>query len=147
MGEAIRFEARTVLSAAYPNDDDGRDGLTHLVGVDDKGCDVSVACRNVRLEHMGDTDAHTADELAARPTCRACARAFDDMQSVNLDAMSADDLRETAKRWPANSYRATYARFKARAMDLRAKGAITAATDFETKCESLYNHLPERHRW
>jgi hypothetical protein len=47
--------------------------LTHSVLVDAEGRDQRVLCR-VKLENIADSGAGDAASLAARPTCRTCAR-------------------------------------------------------------------------
>lgn len=47
--------------------------LTHSVLVDADGRDLRVLCR-VKLENVADCFAGDAASVAARPTCRTCAR-------------------------------------------------------------------------
>jgi hypothetical protein len=71
MGEAVRFQVRGVLAGAYRGKAaDLKACLTHLVGEDEAGNDVSVGCR-VKLEHLHD------EPTGARPTCPTCAAKYD----------------------------------------------------------------------
>jgi hypothetical protein len=67
--------------------------------------------------------------------------------SENLDCMWPDDLEAFARDKSKPRKLRRYARYKARAMVLRASGAVCAAMALESVCESIYSALPKRLRW
>jgi hypothetical protein len=67
-----------------------------------------------------------------------------DLGELNLDAMSADELAETA----ANLvFLAAYATSKSKAMRLRAMGEIVDAARHEATADRYYQDIPENWRW
>ena len=64
--------------------------------------------------------------------------------NLNLDGLTPEELLEAAE---ALSTLAAYARTKAKAMQDRASGAITAALAQEAQCERYYNTLPDWAKW
>jgi hypothetical protein len=71
------YQTRGVLGGAYRGKAlETRALLTHLVAVDTD----APQCRGVKADHIVDEYAHTEEELAARPSCKVCARKWDKLQ-------------------------------------------------------------------
>lgn len=75
----------------------------------------------------------------------------------NLDGMWPDDLRAYAAKLRTTQVApededtrnalAHYATIKASAMEFRASGRITNASQLERACDAIYNELPHYARW
>lgn len=63
---------------------------------------------------------------------------------LNLDGETVEDLKEYAE---AFELLAEYARYKARAMELRAAGDIPTAAHYERKADARYSELPAWAQW
>lgn len=66
---------------------------------------------------------------------------------INMDAMTADELRCLASARGAHPKVRRYAKVKAEAMRHRLAGRIDAATCFEAECDRIYRTMPRALRW
>ncbi len=72
----MKYETRQVLAGAYVNSDP-RTMLTHAVEISDDERTEEPLCKRVKSESICDQYASTPAQLAARPTCKTCARKWD----------------------------------------------------------------------
>lgn len=73
MTEIVKWEVRSVLAGAYKGKRINLEAiLTHWVGVDANGAEVTVACGRVNLDDICDVYGLTEEQMAQGPTCEKC---------------------------------------------------------------------------